>query len=130
MTSSPAKCCVHWYTSLVVLHRAILPVKPPGRELAMAEDQRPGTIYWLDHVAVPSNDLDQWIRFQLNVIGAQLNRINGLTTEAHQKNQGVAAFCLTPNSMTDGFLSSSQLPAAADPGTGLPRFGYFIRLED
>src|SRR6266545_4910218 len=96
----------------------------------MAEDQRPGTIYWIDHVAVPSNDLDKWIKFQLNVLGAKLERINGLTTEARQRNQGIAAFCRTPNSMVDGFLFSDQLPAAAEPGAALPRFGFFIRPED
>jgi catechol 2,3-dioxygenase-like lactoylglutathione lyase family enzyme len=97
----------------------------------MAEDQRPGTIYWIDHFAVPSNDLGRWIKFQLDVIGARLERINGLTTEARQRPQGgVAAFCRTPYSMVDGFLASEQLPAAAEPGAGLPRFGFFIRPED
>ena len=96
----------------------------------MAEDQRPGTIYWIDHFAVPSNDLDRWIKFQVNVLGAKLERINGLTTEARQRNQGMAAFCRTPYSMVDAFLSSEQLPAAAEPGAGLPRFGFFIRPED
>src|SRR5438874_80368 len=96
----------------------------------MAEDQRPGTIYWIDHFAVPSNDLDQWIKFQVNVIGAKLHRINGLTTEARQRNQGIAAFCATPYSMVDAFLSSDPLPAAAEPGVRFPRFGFFIRPED
>lgn len=96
----------------------------------MTEDQRPGTIYWIDHFAVPSNDLDRWIKFQVNVLGAKLERINGLTTEARQRNQGFAAFCRTPYSMVDGFLSTEQLPAAAEPGAGLPRFGFFIRPED
>jgi predicted enzyme related to lactoylglutathione lyase len=95
-----------------------------------AEDQRPGTIFWIDHFAVPSNDLDKWIRFQLNVLGAKLERINGLTTEARGRNQGVAAFCRTPYSMVDGFLSDKQLPAPEQPGEGYPRFGFFIRPED
>jgi len=97
----------------------------------MAEDQRPGTIYWIDHFAVPSNDLDRWIKFQINVVGAKLARINGLTTEARQPGQGgVAAFCQTPYTMVDGFLATEELPKAADPGAGLPRFGFFIRAED
>src|SRR5438094_9560088 len=91
------------------------------RGRTMAEDQRPGTIYWIDHFAVPSNDLDRWIKFQINVVGAKLARINGLTTEARQRGQGgVAAFCQTPYTMVDGFLASEELPAAADPGAGLP----------
>lgn len=96
----------------------------------MAEDQRPGTVYWIDHFAVPSNDLDRWIKFQVNVLGAKLDRINGLTTEARQRHQGIAAFCRTPYSMVDAFLQTEQLPAAAEPGSGLPRFGLFIRPED
>ncbi|MPZ14989.1 MAG: hypothetical protein GEU73_11300 [Chloroflexi bacterium] len=97
-----------------------------------SEDQRPGTIYWIDHVAMPSNDLSRWIRFQIDVLGAKLERINGLTTEARQRGGqgGIAAFCRTPYSMVDGFLALEQLPAAAGPGGGLPRFGYFIRQED
>ena len=97
----------------------------------MAEDQRPGTIWWIDHFAVPSNDLDRWIKFQINVVGAELNQINGLTTEARQRGQGgVAAFCKTPYSMVDGFLADKQLPAPAEPGAAFPRFGFFIRAED
>jgi hypothetical protein len=79
---------------------------------------------------MPSNDLDRWIKFQVNVLGAKIERINGLTTEARQRNQGFAAFCRTPYSMVDGFLSNEQLPAATEPGEGLPRFGYFIRPDD
>jgi len=98
----------------------------------MAEDQRPGTIYWIDHFAVPSNDLDRWIKFQVDVLGAKLNRINGLTTEARLSGRGggVAAFCNMPNTMIDGFLADSILPAAHEPGAGLPRFGFFIREQD
>ena len=81
----------------------------------MAEDQRPGTIYWIDHFAVPSNDIDSWIKFQVNVLGAKIERINGLTTEARAQNRGIAAFCRTPYSMVDAFLSPEQLPGAADP---------------
>ena len=96
----------------------------------MAEDQRPGTVYWIDHFAVPSNDLDRWIKFQINVLGAKLERINGLTTEARRRDQGIAAFCRTPYSMVDAFLQAEQLPTPAEPGEGLPRFGFFIRPED
>jgi len=96
----------------------------------VAEDQRPGTIYWIDHFAVPSNDLSKWIKFQLNVLGAELERINGLTTEEHRQGRGIAAFCRTPYSMVDGFLSAEALPAASEPGTGYPRFGFFIQTED
>lgn len=96
----------------------------------MIEDQRPGTVYWIDHFAVPSNDLDRWIRFQIDVHGASLVRINGLTREARQRNQGIAAFCRTPYSMVDGFLVDRKLPAPAAPGAALPRFGFFIREED
>ncbi|HZT07318.1 MAG TPA: VOC family protein [Chloroflexota bacterium] len=96
----------------------------------MAEDQRPGTVYWIDHFAVPSNDLDRWIRFQINVLGATLDRINGLTTEARKRNQSIAAFCKTPYSMVDAFLQSDQVLPDSEPGSALPRFGFFIRPED
>lgn len=96
----------------------------------MAEDQRPGTVYWIDHFALPTNDLDQWIKFTTNVLGAKLDRINGLTTEARQRSQSVAAFCRTPYSIVDGFLQNEMLPPAPEPGSALPRFGFFIQEED
>src|SRR5213079_1698534 len=43
---------------------------------------------------------------------------------------GVAAFCNMPNTMIDGFLADAMLPAAREPGAGLPRFGFFIREQD
>ena len=96
-----------------------------------AEDQRPGTIYWIDHFAVASNDLDKWIRFQLNVLGCKLERINGISTEARKSGRGgVAAFMRTPYTMVDGFLADEQLPEPQQPGAALPRFGFFIRPED
>ncbi len=96
----------------------------------MAEDQRPGTIYWIDHFAVATNDLDRWIKFTVNVLGAKVDRVNGLTTEARQRHQAVAAFCRTPYSIVDGFLQDEMLPPAPDPGASLPRFGFFINQAD
>jgi hypothetical protein len=96
----------------------------------MMEDQRPGTIYWIDHFAVPSNDISTWVKFQQNVLGASLSRINGISTEARKSGRNIAAFCYTPYSMVDAFLADEMLPAAKEPGAGWPRFGFFIREED
>ena len=37
----------------------------------MLDDQRPGTVYWIDHYVVGSDDLDRWADFEAKVIGAQ-----------------------------------------------------------
>ncbi|MEA2640603.1 MAG: Glyoxalase/Bleomycin resistance protein/Dioxygenase superfamily [Chloroflexota bacterium] len=96
----------------------------------MAEDQRPGTVYWIDHFAVPTNDLSKWLTFTMDVLGGKLARINGANTEARKRGQSMIGFCHMPYSMIDGFLQDEMLPAAAEPGAMLPRFGYFIRAED
>jgi len=96
----------------------------------MAEDQRPGTVFWIDHFAVATNDLFHWIKFTQNILGARLDRINGLTTEARENNRSIAAFCRTPYSIVDAFLANETLPPTPAPGASIPRFGFFIRPED
>ncbi len=96
----------------------------------MAEDQRPGTVYWIDHVAFPTNDLTRWIDFTVDILGAKPDRITGLTTAARLRGQPSIVFCRTPYSIVDGFLQNEILPPAPAPGEVLPRVGFFIRKED
>src|SRR5438093_174252 len=42
----------------------------PRKENVMAEDQRLGALHWIDHYAVPTNDLDRWVDWNANVLGA------------------------------------------------------------
>jgi predicted enzyme related to lactoylglutathione lyase len=86
------------------------------------EDQRPGTIYWIDHYAVGTNDLDRWVDFHERVLGAQTWRTN----RPHPMN----IFQELTNCRHGGFIQQTTLPPSEGPGTGLPRYGFFIRQED
>ena len=43
---------------------------------AMLEDQRPGTVYWIDHYVVPTLDAYRWRDFYGNVLGAEPREAN------------------------------------------------------
>ena len=88
----------------------------------MLDDQRPGTVYWIDHYVVGSDDLDRWTDFEAKVIGAQ-NREGG-------RRGGIAFQDITPYCHHGAMLSPEPLPPSAGLGKGLPRHGLFIRQED
>src|SRR5438105_3520860 len=88
----------------------------------MLEDQRPGTIYWIDHYAVGTNDLDRWVDFHERVLGAKTTRPN--------RPNPMNIFQELPGGRHGGFTQNVPLPPSAGPGTGLPRYGFFIRPED
>jgi predicted enzyme related to lactoylglutathione lyase len=89
----------------------------------MLEDQRPGTVYWIDHYAVGTNNLERWVDFHERVLGAKTMR----TRNPHPMNifQDFDA-----GGRHGGFVQQETLPPAAEPGNALPRYGFFIRLED
>src|SRR5712692_9855880 len=91
----------------------------------MSDDQRPGTIYWIDHYVVGTNDVDRWADFHEKVLGAKsppsvpgerrpFNFFQDLTAPCHH----------------GGFIQSEPLPPSAGLGKGYPRHGFFIRPED
>jgi predicted enzyme related to lactoylglutathione lyase len=88
----------------------------------MLDDQRPGTVYWIDHYAVGTNDLARWVDFHERVLGGKTTRTN----RPDPKNM----FQQLGNCLHGGFLQPVPLPPSAGPGTGLPRYGFFIRPED
>src|SRR6266540_4533481 len=88
----------------------------------MLEDQRPGTVYWIDHYAVGTNDLQRWVDFHERVLGGQTTRTN----RPDPKNM----FQQLGQCLHGGFLQPVQLPGSAGPGKALPRYGFWIRPED
>ena len=88
----------------------------------MLDDQRPGTVYWIDHYAVGTNDLARWVAFHERVLGGKTTRTN----RPDPKNM----FQQLTNCLHGGFLQPVQLPPSAGPGTALPRYGFFIRPGD
>ena len=86
----------------------------------MAEDPRSGTVYWIDHYVVGTDDLKRWTEFQSKVIGARSG-----------DNFRVIAFQdITPCCHHGAMLSPEPLPPSAGLGKGLPRHGLFIRQQD
>jgi len=88
----------------------------------MLEDQRPGTVYWIDHYAVGTNDLERWVDFHERVLGAKTTRSN----RPHPLNM----FQQLTNCLHGGFIQPVPLPPSAGPGKGLPRYGFFMRPQD
>ncbi|MPZ15062.1 MAG: hypothetical protein GEU73_11670 [Chloroflexi bacterium] len=91
----------------------------------MLEDQRPGTVYWIDHYVVGSDDLDRWADFQIKVLGT---RPHGGGPEGRR---GFILFQdITPCCHHGAMHSPDPLPRGAGLGNGLPRYGLFIRQQD
>lgn len=88
----------------------------------MLDDRRPGTVFWIDHYAIPTNDLQQWLAFHERVLGGETTRTG--------RPQTINAFQQIGPCLHGGFLQKAQLPASKGPGTGFPRYGFFVRAED
>jgi Glyoxalase/Bleomycin resistance protein/Dioxygenase superfamily len=91
----------------------------------MLDDQRPGTVYWIDHYVVGSDDLDRWADFEAKVIGAQPQPPVG-----REGRRFIVFQDITPCCHHGAMLSPEPLPPSAGLGKGLPRHGLFIRQED
>lgn len=91
----------------------------------MAEDQRPGAVYWIDHAAVASADLDGWLDLMHDLLGARRWVQVGEGENRRAVFQKVTRYC-----GQDGFVSRSPLPPSKGLGQGTPRYGYFIRPEE
>lgn len=91
----------------------------------MLDDQRPGTIYWIDHYVVGTNDVDGFKDFHEKVLGAK-------TTGAPGGGRGAPGVFqdLTGPCHHGGFVQDERIPASAGLGKGLPRHGLYIRQGD
>lgn len=88
----------------------------------MLEDQRPGTVYWIDHYAVGTNDLERWVDFHERVLGAKTQRPN--------RPNPMNIFQDLSAGRHGGFTQQVPMPPSAGPGVGFPRYGFFVRPED
>jgi hypothetical protein len=91
----------------------------------MSENPRPGTVFWVDHYVVGSDDLQRWTSFMEKVVGAQPvpHRATGA--------RGIITFQnLTPCCHHGAMRSPTPLPPSAGLGKGLPRHALFIRQQD
>src|SRR5437762_11767661 len=90
----------------------------------MLDDQRPGTIYWIDHYVVGSDDLERWGKFHEQVIGAQ-------PADQFGPPRGILFQNIT-NCCHHGAQKplDGKLAPAGQLGKGRPRHALFIRKED
>jgi predicted enzyme related to lactoylglutathione lyase len=94
-----------------------------SKENVVLDDQRPGTVYWIDHYTVGTNDVHRWIDFHERVLGAQT-----MPVTPRRLTRGV--FQNLTNSHHGGFVMREPLPPAVALGQGYPRNALFIRPED
>lgn len=92
----------------------------------MLDDQRPGTVYWIDHYVVPVTDVARWSAFYTNVLGAVPQ-----VREPRPDRPGPAGAgggilftyvgqCHVGGSRAEGLM----------PGSGHPRYSWYVRPED
>src|SRR5438270_8948063 len=92
----------------------------------MAEDQRPGTLHWIDHFGVPTSDLDRWTDWAARGLGA----VDSWADTSQMKGPRFAEFRNLGGSHIIGFVQSDPLPANGGLGKGCPRYGFYINAAD
>ncbi|HUK37050.1 MAG TPA: VOC family protein, partial [Vicinamibacterales bacterium] len=80
----------------------------------------PGTVYWIDHYTVCTNDLDRFRAFHAQVLGGK--QWIGPT--------GCEVFQNVARSKTGGFMLDRPLPPSLGLGRGFPRYGFYIEADD
>jgi hypothetical protein len=80
----------------------------------------PGTVYWIDHYTVCTNDLERFRAFHAQVLGGK----QWIGPTGREVFQNVA------RSKTGGFIVDRPLPPSPGLGKGYPRYGFFIEAAD
>ena len=98
----------------------------------MSANERPGTVHWIDHFVVGTNDLTAWLEWAEHAIGAKPERINGLTTASQKRGSPVAAFLdIGDGSCHFGaFLQTEEMAPVEGLSAVEQRYGLFVRPEE
>jgi predicted enzyme related to lactoylglutathione lyase len=83
---------------------------------------RVGTVHWIDHYVVCSEDIPRWAAFHAKVLGAVT------LPDPGGKLPGV--FQRVARIRHGGFTAKAPMPPTKGPGVGLPRHGYYIYAAD
>lgn len=87
-------------------------------------------IKWLDHGVMPTNDLGRAILFYRDVLGAEIERLDQITTEVLTGSRGMMrCFMKLGPSRFGLFLQHEQLPPP-DGLTGSPCYEWEVRQAD
>jgi predicted enzyme related to lactoylglutathione lyase len=90
----------------------------------MLGNERPGTVHWIDHYVVCTNDVERWEAFHAELLGAK-------TVAAPVVNgRRVGIFQNVGNCRNGGFISDVPLPPTRGLAEGLPRYGLYIHAAD
>ena len=91
----------------------------------MSDTSRPGTIQWIDHYVVCTNDISRWEAFHSRVLGARTepDRSGG-------QMRAIGLFQGWARGRHGGFISKAPLPPTRGLGKGLPRYGFYIAAAD
>ena len=90
----------------------------------MSANERPGTVYWIDHYVVCTNDGPRWEAFHEEVLGA------ALLSEPLEIRQRRGAFQTFARCRHGGFLAKKPLPPTRGLGKGHPRYGFYVYAGD
>ncbi len=90
----------------------------------MQQDQPAGTVHWIDHFVVCTNDLERWEGFHQQLLGARRDR------EAIVNGSKIGVFLNIGCCQNGGFIDHRPLPPTKGLAEGLPRFGLYIKKDD
>lgn len=83
-----------------------------------------GTVYWIDHYVICTNDLDRWAAFHAKVLGGRLRPDPAGALVGFGIFQDVASI------RHGGFVALRPLPPTRGLGKGMPRYGYYVHAAD
>jgi len=95
----------------------------------MAEDHRPGAVYWIDHYVVGTNNLETWSQFYTNILGAVPRSDSGRNDRPEDHPRAIFTN-VGQRCHLAGFVQDTPLPPSKGIGGDLPRQSWFIRTED
>jgi predicted enzyme related to lactoylglutathione lyase len=92
---------------------------------AMFDTSHSGTIHFIDHYVVCTNDIARWESFHTLILGA---RTEPDRSGGQMRNIGL--FQGWARGRHGGFIAKTPLPPTRGLGKGLPRYGFYIAAVD
>ena len=91
-----------------------------------------GTVHWIDHFIVGTNDMVTWVDWAVNATGITRRPIRGITTTARKKDVPIMCFLWWEGESCriGAFLQPEVYPSSKPLGEDTPRCGFYIRPED
>jgi catechol 2,3-dioxygenase-like lactoylglutathione lyase family enzyme len=93
----------------------------------VAEDHRLGALHWIDHYAIPTSDIERWLEWNANLLGAVEPWGD---TEPAPGEQRVGAFRVLAGCHVAAFQQKAPIPPNQGLGKSYPRYGFYVRPED